>query len=413
MKNLNWIVLFGVTAGITACGKQGVVNLNIVNSGSTNAALSAGISRLAATDLSSSMPEGPSTAVGAASASQVKSLKYYITEINLCTTLEVNGTGWMAGSDCTSIYRSFDDMSAYDTYLVEQAALDTNPAHYIDIMDSESKSRLNQKTPLAAGEYNYGIITWMKPIKLNAEVTLNNGTTLVTKSELKTVANDAFFHMTAESLVGHPGESEESTVLLNNGGSFFKFQKPLIVKDKEETTVDLVFNPDSVVKGSSAASNYAIQEALAGENGPKAISVPYLQLTPVVRGAAETTLKESYLLAGPSSDVRLEIYTVKEDEGKSIRGIDLRSIYKEQTSTNIMDPGMVLSVNSNADGSLNLIDWKGGSILASFKRLEKAGDTGSAKLGCGSITVSQSQICGASLEDLEVGYQLVEVSEVK
>ena len=57
--------------------------------------------------------DGPSTPIGQASASELESLRYYISSIMLCESLETVGTAWGNPSGCLTLYQA-TTMQDYD-----------------------------------------------------------------------------------------------------------------------------------------------------------------------------------------------------------------------------------------------------------------------------------------------------------
>ncbi|MDX2470692.1 MAG: hypothetical protein QNL04_08985 [SAR324 cluster bacterium] len=123
-----------------------------------------------------------SYSVGQATAANLSSLKYFIRDIKICQDLTVNGSGYSGQSGCIWLYTSANSPD-YDTYLSDEAAADST--NYIDLMTTAGRAKLNKTVTLTsddAGSYYWGVIDWYRPIKVTAQVTLNDTTSLYTKS---------------------------------------------------------------------------------------------------------------------------------------------------------------------------------------------------------------------------------------
>lgn len=421
MKLFFLAILFSFTCILSSCGK-GIaggpgISLNPILSGTVSVSLIKQNFLQPFSVLSPiPAPYRVTTAVGANTKTQLKSLKYYFIEVQICKDLTTTGTAYNNPSGCISLYKGSD--SGYNTYLAASALADTDPSHYVDIVDmATTKAKLNQGLASNPGEYNYGVITWYRPLKVKAEVTLNDNTVLVTKPGTETsTGTDANgfgqYYTEATSLSGSAGTSEEAIVTLNNGGNWFKFQNTFKYDGTEPMTLDLVFNPESIIKGSSSTSNYSLREPQSGNAAGKGLNIPALDLSPVVHKASETTKKESYLIHASKADIRLELYYINEDTAKTIYGADIKSVYTASTSENVMDPGRVSFIQTNANATLDFQDYAKSAMISGFARLTTEGQTGSVTLKCSNTSVSQSSICADST-DVSVSYELSKIVTVQ
>ena len=70
--------------------------------------------------------------IGSPLAVNLKSLKYYITGIQLCQEAQLSGSGFSGTQGCIALYQSDPNNAPdYDHYSVEQAQDDDTPGHYI------------------------------------------------------------------------------------------------------------------------------------------------------------------------------------------------------------------------------------------------------------------------------------------
>lgn len=325
----------------------------------------------------------------------VESMSYAIWRIQLCDSISVSGTAYQSNGSCATLYSAPYSQSDYDSNNV------TSP--YLDMMDMPAvKATINRGVAISAGTYNYGLVDWFKPIRIKGSVELNNSAgTLRTRStgtSVKSGANGSGPYIETPDL-DTASEAEVATVLLNNGGAWLKFQDPFVYDGSEPVTIDLVFNPDNLLKGASACSNCSIRKS---ENGP-GILVPMLKLTPVPRKASETTRKEVYVIeniAGYNARIRMELYYIAEDSAKTIKGVELRTEYLAGVDSMYMDPPQVFSI-STSGATIALKNWQNKDIIT-FSRLNSEGATGSATLNCtnGELEVG---VCPASANGVVSG----------
>lgn len=154
---------------------------------------------------------------GENNASQLLSMQYFFLEIALCTNLEIRGSAYGNCADKWVLYSNPDASNLnYETYDSQSAAADVDPTHYIDLMTSQGRTILanktNQLTKDQVGKtYKYAITTWMKPIKVQAEISYNESLKLCTKGYLPPPAFEPSFENTCPLELG--------VALASNGGS--------------------------------------------------------------------------------------------------------------------------------------------------------------------------------------------------
>jgi hypothetical protein len=368
-------------------GKQASLNFEILSTASTTSGPSA-MAR------NSGLIEA-AVAHGQVTSSGLTSLKYYITDISICKNMTINGTGYSGQSGCITVFsaeRSYD----YDTFIAEDAEQETEL--YVDLMSSVDLSRLAETTFLSSddiGDYYYGKVDHYRPVKLTASIRLNDDTVVYTKSGTSTRVSGSGIGATYVTYVSDitTGPAQESIVVLPNGGSWFKFEKPFTItsEDIENETafqMKLAFNPEGVLKAYNyASSNQAIQD----QSNNYGIVMPLMPFTPVIFRTTETARKESYLFSYTSAmgstynsfDFRLELYTVEEDASDSIYAADtlqllLRDYQQGQSDvTQIFRPFFVTASN-DATPVYCFVNWLDNDFITDFTRGTYVGDTGTA-----------------------------------
>lgn len=339
-----------------------------------------------------------SFAVGQTSASTLSSLKYYITSITICESMDTVGTAFTNASGCIELYKGNQNDPTYTYTLGEDYSRFADPARasdtgFIDLMDDTARGSLSSVTTLGADDvrsYNYGFITWYLPVKVKADVSLSNGDVYRTKdgttsSSLITTAPGTFAD----------GTAEEAVLVLGNGGSWFKFQNPFVISqsDVDSTTptqysLDLTFNPEGFLKAFSSdvggCGGCNLKDSLGNQ-----IAVPLLDLNPVPHKTAEKVLRESYVAIVQSGtdnfNIRLELYSIENDPNKTIYGVDTATLMNGSTTTAVSPFPKVSFVASGNDGNLEFEDYQGaaGPLVTGFKRQTQVGSTFTSTLHCG------------------------------
>jgi hypothetical protein len=342
-----------------------------------------------------------SLVLGGTTAASLTSMKYFIKSIVICEDMETNGTGTGNSRGCLSIYSVPEDPAyAYTpqdadfTHLADTAR--KSDVGFIDLMDATSRAKLTTDTRLSKEHvhaYNYGAIYWNLPIKLTAAIPMADGSTYYTHDgpTVRTPMGSGDFvaypTVTSSSLT--EGPAEEATILHPNGGTWFKFQAPLVVTqkdldDKVGYVLDLTFNPDGLVKGASWGG--PPPSIVEGGAEPRTIVVPMLDLTPVPHRATESVMKETYVAnvkAGADDfDVRLELYSVKGDPKKTIYGASGKTLVNARSITSVSEFQKVAFLDAKDSGVIDFQAYDRSVMLSGFSRREVEGDTVSATLHC-------------------------------
>ena len=391
-------------------GKQASLNLEVLSSASTTSAPLAPLTR---TGLFKA-----AAASGQVAASDLESIKYYITDISICKSMTINGTGYSDQSGCITVY-SAQRLYDYDAFVAEDAALETE--NYVDLMSSSDLSKLSKTTYLSnddIGDYHYGKVDHYRPVKLTAAIQLNDDTVVYTKEGTSTLVSgsgiDAAYVTQVSNITAGP--AEESIVVLPNGGSWFKFEKPfrLTAEDVEnETTfqMKLAFNPEGVIKAYNYTSSNQVIHDLENNYG---IEVPLMPFTPVIYRTTETAKKESYLLSYTGTnesiynafDFRLEIYTIEEDTRDSVYAADtLKLLLRdyENSGTDVTQIFRPFSVTASDDETplYSFVNWLNNDFITDFSRGVNVGDTGTATFHVDTSNSITMDVLLRSIETIE------------
>lgn len=341
---------------------------------------------------------------GAATAGGLASLKYNISSISICESLEVQGSAFNNPNGCLELYRHDEPALHYglaDDWTPLGNLARASDSGFVDLLSESSRAQLASATALThdhVRSYNFGIITWALPIKVTATLSMNDGSSLYThdgESTFETIGVDNFrsyFTRAATPLDRAP--AEEAVVLLGNGGNWFKFQSPFVISaedidQRRAFVLDLVFNPDGIVKGfSDSTAQGSLSQRDAAGNHLRDITVPMLDLAPVPHRASEQVMRESYQgrvsLDGNSFDLRIELYYVDGDAAGTVFGADVKSLVNADTRSVPPELAKVSFLDRADDGSLSFSAHKHIPTLTGLQRV--SGDSGSTHVGLSCAT---------------------------
>lgn len=339
-------------------------------------------------------------------AATLESLRYYISTIMICESLEVQGSGFGNPQGCVELYKRELGSLAYSTGEDWRPLGDIARASdegFVDLISASSRATLASSTVLTqtdAHAYHYGIINWALPIKLRARVPLANGTTLYTHdgvSSFETIGADNFrSYFTAPSTPLDRAPAEDAVVILGNGGNWFKFHTPLTIttddiEEKRAFVLDLVFNPEGIVNGfaDSVAQGNLSQRNGSGQHVYD-ISVPMLDLAPVPHRADQQVVRESYrgssTVDGTAFDLRIELYYVDGDPSRAIYGADVKTLVNPAATQVPPSISKASFVERAADGSLTFSSYKRTPTLTGLQQVATVGATTRVQVTCGEHT---------------------------
>jgi hypothetical protein len=180
-------------------------------------------------------------------------------------------------------------------------------------------------------------------------------------------------------------------VILGNGGNWFKFQNPLTITqadldERRQWVLDLVFNPEGIIKGFAGTSGGNIREQSEAGPSQRGINVPMLDLAPVPHRASEAVVRESYLarmnLNGNAFEARIELYSVEGDPNQSVYGVDVKSLVTPESTQLPPELAKISSLRVETDGSLSFRSYRDVSVISGFHRVAEELGTTHATLVC-------------------------------
>ncbi|MBC7658907.1 MAG: hypothetical protein H7249_04295 [Chitinophagaceae bacterium] len=370
------------------------------------------------------------TATGLAVGEDIQSYSFRVSSIALCSHLKAVGpSASCSGAGEWNLYTDQDGATTdYNTYGPQQAASDT--IHFTNVLDKKSLAALT-RTTIATDKnvqtYDAVLVYWYRPFKVKADVTLTDGTKLYTKAAGSYRSNGADglsvnYQYRVKDMTSGP--AAESVFFLPDGGGYFRLQKPfeLSTSDIESKTnfkVVLAFDPDGLIKGLPFVDHATADASLSGmvdAGEGYQIQAPFLQIAPIIARENETIMREVYLLRAEdgSHDVRLNLFYVKEDENKAIRAVTITVVPYNQT----LAPSDYLSVDSvklEADGSVDLKDVMGNSIISGLTRVTIPGEVAGtvAHVACvPSPNLAKASSCPLGTTTINYTYSLVAIGSI-
>lgn len=310
--------------------------------------------------------------------SSLSSLKYIFGGMQICESLDVNGSAFNGGVNCISLYSS----TVGDPTTITQGTFPDYSSQSTDLMDLGSISSFNNAASgkMKAGSYNYVTVNWAPYISVKGSVPIG-GTTLRTQS--CTVDTSNGMCKSSTSLASAVSDSE-AIVKSANGGSWFKFQNPFVISadDVSHNTqyiIDMVFNPEGAIAGSKNLSPGGgfyygqISDVDPSTVAGDVIYVPMIQLTPVPRKSSDTVSKETYHISLPANagTARLELYYIKSDSNKTVYGVNLMTLLtstQEGSATSIDYGSKISTMTTDSDGKLTLKFTDGTAVVEGLTR---------------------------------------------
>jgi len=343
---------------------------------------------------------------GQNAAYQLLSLKYYVRSILVCQDLETEGTAFRNPNGCLEVYRGdaspgfeYDDPSRDLSAQADLARADDQG--FVDIARPDGRATLGGTValaPEAAGSYEWGIVTWYLPVKVTAEIALDDAFALRTHDgeTVSYAVGDGYSYKTvAPGSFADGSTAEEAVILHPNGGSWFRFQNPFTITEHEiaagaELGLDLTFDPEGIVTGYREEQTGVVLQDSAGHS----ISVSMLDLTPVPHPQGTSVRVESYRasIEGVSTtletpednfDLRLDLYSIEGDPDETIYGATLTTLVNEWTYSRVPQAPKIAFVATAGDETLTFKDWSHRHILSGFTRQGNVGTLIQAWLSCG------------------------------
>jgi hypothetical protein len=361
-------------------------------------------------------------AYGQSHIGDISSLQYFMTQVVLCQSLELNAakTAIVSVAGCLSLFEGEDQPDA----MLALAAARSGATGYVDLVNDASRTAFRPTTRLDSqmtGTYRYGFISWRSAIKMTARVPVavaNESGAGVTQQVWNTrdgtstpiACQEGVSCPAAQTQVASQfsdGETAQEAVFIDSdGGTIFELFRPLSITDediaeKKDLVLDLFFDLEGAVFGIRSAScdpsdalvDSGVHDYASGAGGVcNVITVPRLRFSPVLRRGQETVTKHVYAgringvgydpsgtATSPrcsdapipecrqSFDVRLSLYASVVDGTTTVLAADLRTAYpSEDTAVAVVSPGLRVpqvpvlgAVDRFADGSFDIRNLQG------------------------------------------------------
>jgi hypothetical protein len=350
-------------------------------------------------------------------AADLESFQVAVLSVFLAQNISINGSGWNSPTGTLSLYDIPGLMSS--TITATNAMSASNDPFYIDFMSAAGRARLSTSgtfTEQHLGDYNFVVVNWAYPFRVRGAVDLGDGRKVHTKAG----PVDTAMYQTRPASSMMTGPAETAVVIKDNGGTWFRFLRPLTLTPADLNTtqlvhdttrrdslgnvidtlvpagqlnVMLVYNPDGFLSGwdSAATPGGNMRGAsISGPGGVGNIEVPYLDATVVPYRTGEEVWRETYLFAGETPDARpvgfrsrLELYLV----GDNVVAASLRSL-AGPAGEMPLQASNIFFAEAGAGGTLDLQDHSHANIVGGFRRGSVVGTAGAASLTLGMTSVS-------------------------
>jgi hypothetical protein len=409
--------LFGGDSGDDGGGRQGAGRIQLVPSVSGSGALAR---------------------VGSSGATGLQSFQVPVSHIMLAKGLTTSGSGWSDMQGPLALYTNDAMGGDFNSIPIARARDAAWRTHFIDFCDRNDVRRLATSQPFTArdtGDYNWVVVNWAPYFRVRAAIPLSGGDTLftrdgeVTRYEYPNSTN-AYYYVTRAAGSLLQGPAEDAVVQKNNGGTWFRFLRPLRLTEADldttalipDTTgfdssgapiiaripsgrwnVLLVFNPqDLVFGGHEDSSNSSVMGEIRSADSSAYFSVPFLKATAVPYREGEAIMRETYEFAVTVNEawmrgtygMRLEIYL----NGDNVVAATVTS-YPTDGDFAPPEVPVIFFAEDRPDGALDLLNHGRSPVFDGFVRKTTAGQTGTVTWNSG----------GHAATPQSVGYRLTDI----
>ncbi len=357
--------------------------------------------------------------------SGLESFQVAVSDISLAKDLTTSGSGWSGISGVLPLFsQDIGDHNSVDTTMARDPAWSR---HYIDFCSQASIGRIASSKPFTlrdTGDYHWVVINWAPFFRVRSAIPLPGGDTVFTHDGPVTRhlypnsnGNDNAYYITEPSQSLLQGPAEEAIVRKNNGGTWFRFLKPLHLTeadlDSAVTLADtvgrdsagqpivkfvpsgkwnvlLVFNPlDFLYAGQNDHSNTGINGDIVSADSSAYVHVPFLKATAVPYREGEDVMRETYEFsvqidtawARGTYGMRLELYLI----GDNVVAATLNS-YPTDGSLAPPDVPTIFFAEDKGDGSLSLQNYDHSPVFDGFLRRQVVGQEGTVLWNAGPLS---------------------------
>lgn len=356
--------------------------------------------------------KGALARVGTSGADGLRSFQVAVSDIMLAKSLDISGSGWSNLAGPLPLYQN--DIGDYNTLSIDRARDAAWRSNFIDFRDQVSVQRLATSRPFTAraiGDYNFVLVNWAPYFRVRAAIPLTGGDTLythdgeVTRHLYPNNGGPYYVTRTAGSLL--EGPAEDAVIQKNNGGTWFRFLRPLRLTEADLDTnsfmpdtvgfdsvgapiveqirtgrwnVLLVFNPqDLLFGGHNDTSNTSITGDIRSADSSAYVTVPFLKATAVPYRESEAVMRETYEFAVTVDQawargtygMRLELYLIGDN-------VVAATVISYPTDGSFAPPEIpvIFFAEEGSGGTLDLEDYQHGKLFDDFARKASVGQTG-------------------------------------
>lgn len=316
-------------------------------------------------------------------------MEFFVSGIQLCESLEVNGTAYNNPKNCIKVFGTAGTVKGADLTL-SNAADDTS-TNWIDLMDADSLKLATTSSTPEGGTYNYATIETAKPMRVSVAATVPNVSgTLKTCSGGATSGPSGLEKITVSNMTS----CTQSKIVLRGkgGGVWTKFSGPITLTEGTSYAVDFITNPIGLFIGEKGV---ATNDEVTYVDSAHTIHVPVIPFVAVIRESSKSTFREQYEISnisGYPGKVVIDLYyagTAANIGTATIVGAGTRFIPNSSSTirTTMYNPYVI---QANADGTVTLKNTTDNGIV--FTRATSATantSVGTATIDVGILTAGQ------------------------
>lgn len=356
--------------------------------------------------------------VAPSGANGLEQFEVAVANISIAKNLTTQGSGFSNMSGAFSLFSQ--NLGDYNTFDTNQARSSDMSAKYIDFCSQQGLEKIATSHPFTikdTGSYHWAIINWAPIFKVRASIPLAGGETIYTKDGYvtpfqypNTTGQDGRYFVTIPKTTLLSGPSESALVRKNNGGTWFRFLKPLRLTEADLDTgntiadtigrdstgkpivqqlpsgkwnVMLVFNPEDLLFASKDdKSNGSVTASILSPDSSAFIHVPFLKATAIPYRDGESVMRETYRFtvnidkpwAKGKFGMRLELYLI----GDNVVAANVHS-YPIDGNLAPSEVPVIFFADEAQDGSLSLQNYNRKPVFDGFKRMTTKGEKGSVK----------------------------------
>lgn len=319
---------------------------------------------------------------------QLESLEYLIRDIQLCESVTESGSGYSNPTGCATIYTNSVTID-YDTFLIAQAEAQTTG--WLNILDNSALSSAFSNASITPRTYRYGLVNFARPFKVKGSV--NVGGTILntcgTSAAGYAISDNGGTGLNLKQTVSVTNlttcTKEKVALMLSNGGTLFRIGGGgYTVSANGSYVVDMAFNPEGFLAGQTDSTAGVSTTEL--KDATRAISLPFMDISPVIRETTQKTYKMVYTsdnnsFSGTGTSfslkLRLELYfagsAASDASTATIQGINFATLKPTAGANAYFGASGSTMVNTRTSttatsGEIDILNYNGDPVITGLNR---------------------------------------------